>query len=240
MGIAYNPKIVTSGLVLCLDAANTKSYPGSGTTWTDLSGNGYSGTLVDGPTYTSNNGGSLVFDGLNDRVHLVSPSNRWEWTPSGSGLNSMTIEFFVKSTDNSGQYISKPWNGNGEYNWRINSAIFFTTIGNQSHSLNFASMASENWQHICAVINPTQKALYRNGVIYANFANHNITNNTPANGNNSAPVCLMSLYPYGSGWAGDTTHAIAGNLATLRIYNRVLSAAEIAQNFQATRGRYGI
>jgi hypothetical protein len=68
MGIAYNPRTITDGLVLCLDAANSKSYPGSGTTWTDLSGLGNTGTLTNGPTYSSANGGSLVFDGVNDYV----------------------------------------------------------------------------------------------------------------------------------------------------------------------------
>ena len=57
-----------NGLVLALDAANTKSYPGSGTTWTDLSGRGNTGTLTNGPTYSSANGGSIVFDGTNDYV----------------------------------------------------------------------------------------------------------------------------------------------------------------------------
>ena len=66
MAFAYSPKIVTDGLVFAVDAANTKSYPGSGTTWKDLSGNGNDGTLVNGPTFDSGNGGSIMFDGTND------------------------------------------------------------------------------------------------------------------------------------------------------------------------------
>ena len=68
MGLAHSPSLVMNGLVLALDAANPKSYPGSGTTWTDLSGRGNTGTLTNGPTYSSANGGSLVFDGTNDYV----------------------------------------------------------------------------------------------------------------------------------------------------------------------------
>ena len=69
MGFSRGPKIVTDGLVLCLDAANKKSYPGSGTTWTDLSGQGNNGTLANmSTTLDSGNGGSLVFDGVNDFV----------------------------------------------------------------------------------------------------------------------------------------------------------------------------
>ena len=66
-----NGKIVTNGLVLSLDAADRNSYPGTGTTWRDMSGNGNNGTLTDGPTFNSNNGGSIVFDGTNDYVALT-------------------------------------------------------------------------------------------------------------------------------------------------------------------------
>jgi hypothetical protein len=152
----------------------------------------------------------------------------------------MTVEFCVKSNDTGGNYISKPWNGNGEYNWRILPASINLHIGNQSIGIGYTSLASTSWQHICAVINPTQTALYRNGSIHLNFTNHNITNNTPTNGNESVSLCVMSLYPYGAGWGGSTNFSIEGNLSLLRIYNRVLSVAEIQQNFQAIRGRYGI
>ena len=69
MSSIYNPHIVTDGLVLALDAGNTKSYPGSGTTWTDTVG-GNTGTLTNGPTYSSGDGGSIVFDGSNDYIQL--------------------------------------------------------------------------------------------------------------------------------------------------------------------------
>ena len=74
MGTAYNPTIVTDGLVLCLDAANSRSYPKSGTAWSDLAGSN-NGTLTNGPTFSSANGGSIVFDGSNDRVDTgVNPA----------------------------------------------------------------------------------------------------------------------------------------------------------------------
>ena len=65
MGVTYNNRIVTDGLVLCLDAASKRSYPGTGTVWTDLKG-GNNGTLTNGPTFSSDNGGSIVFDASND------------------------------------------------------------------------------------------------------------------------------------------------------------------------------
>ena len=70
MATLYSPKIVTDGLVLCLDAGNNKSYPSSGTAWNDLSGNNNNGTLTNGPTFTGSFGGSIVFDGTNDYVDL--------------------------------------------------------------------------------------------------------------------------------------------------------------------------
>jgi hypothetical protein len=68
MAFNYSPKIITDGLVLYLDAANTRSYPTNGTIWSDLSRNNNNGTLINGPTFNSANGGSIVFDGVDDRV----------------------------------------------------------------------------------------------------------------------------------------------------------------------------
>ncbi len=74
MSLSRGPKTITNGLVLYLDAANKKSYPGSGTTWTDLSGNVYNGTLTNGPTFSAANMGSIVFDGTNDNIQLGNAS----------------------------------------------------------------------------------------------------------------------------------------------------------------------
>ena len=71
MACNAGPDIIEDGLVLCLDAANINSYPKSGTTWTDLAGF-HDGTLTNGPTFSSDNGGVLVFDGTNDTSYLVA------------------------------------------------------------------------------------------------------------------------------------------------------------------------
>ncbi len=88
MSLLHSPKIVTNGLVLCLDAASRKSYPGTGNVWRDLSGNGNNGTLTNGPTFSSANGGSIVFDGIYDPVLGVS-------NLPISGNASFTISYFV-------------------------------------------------------------------------------------------------------------------------------------------------
>ena len=108
------------GLVLCLDAANTRSYPGSGTTWADLSGNGNSGTLTNGPTYSSANGGFLSFDGTNDYVDL-GQSNKFAST-------NLTLDVWLNlpSGTNQGVRPISNQNGggfeNGDFNLRIDGS----------------------------------------------------------------------------------------------------------------------
>lgn len=92
MGLTHSPKIVTNGLVLALDAANNKSYPGSGVTWYDLSGNGNNGTLTNGPTFNVGNLGSIVFDGTND---YVSFNNSGTSTSFDFGTGDMTFTFWM-------------------------------------------------------------------------------------------------------------------------------------------------
>ena len=90
--LAHGPSIITQGLVLALDAADRNSYPGTGTAWTDLSGNGNNGTLTNGPTYNSANGGSIVFDGSNDYVNFSYNSSL-----NIGGLN-ITLSSWVRPT----------------------------------------------------------------------------------------------------------------------------------------------
>jgi hypothetical protein len=75
MALSHSPSIITNGLVLCLDAANPKSYPGSGTTWNDLSGNGNNGTLRNSPSYSADNLGKIVFDAVNDDINCGNDSS---------------------------------------------------------------------------------------------------------------------------------------------------------------------
>ena len=78
MALSHSPSIITQNLVLCLDAGNSKSYPGSGTTWTDLSGNGNNGTLRNSPTYSVDNLGKIVFDGVDDDIDC---GNKFRFNP---------------------------------------------------------------------------------------------------------------------------------------------------------------
>ena len=205
----------------------------AGNKWLDMSPNKYTGTVFNNTTYSSS---SYVFNGTSSYIGLSSPSSRWNWTPS----NQYSFEMWVNSSDTSGQYFSKPWNGSGEYNYQASHNSWFTSVGNQSHSQSFTSLATGTWQHAVFIVNATQKAVYRNGVIDAAFTNHSITNTTPTSGNNGEDLALMTLYPYGQYSWSQTTHAISGRMPIFRAYNRALTANEVFQNYQAMRGRFGV
>ena len=213
MGIAYNPRTITDGLVLCLDAANTKSYPGSGTTWTDLSGNGYNGTLVNGPTYSSANGGVIVLDGVNDYIDVPINLTNTNYTIMGAARyvtiggrtfsarnNNWLMGHWNVTTQN---YYAEGWvsgvgAGPGDTNWRIYAAT--------------GDYSGDSW------------AMYVNGVL----------NVGPNNGGSNGPNGFAIGSYAGSGEFSNS------HISNLLVYNRVLTAAEIQQNFNATRSRFSI
>lgn len=235
--VIRGPYVVTTGLLLYIDPANTRSYSGSGTTVNDISGNAYNGTLYNGVTFSAS---SFVFDGIDAYVGFPSTSNRWTWTPSGStGLNTMTIDLWVKTTDSSGYVISKPFNGAGEYNyWIYSGNTWYVSSGGVGYSQTFTAYTTGLWENITCIVTPTQVATYRNGTINANFANHGITGNTTTYGDLNVDLSYMTLYPYGVPFV-QNTFSIDGSASILRIYNRVLTAAEVNQNFNAMRERFG-
>ncbi len=219
-------------------ATTFNPYYFGNTVWKDVVGNNIC-ALVGGPIFDSINKGTIYFDG-GTAYCAISPSNNFAWTPSSIGLNNMTIDLWLKSSDSAGgQYIlSKPWNANGEYNYYLYYNGFFSQIGNQSNAFNFSTVTTGNWINLVILVSTTQWGAYINGVQNVALTNHGITNNTPTNGNAGTELTLMTLYPYGGG--GNAGFSVQGNVASLRIYNRILSAAEIRQNFQADKSRFGL
>jgi hypothetical protein len=239
MAFIHSPKIVTSGLVLYLDAANRNSYPSTGTTWSDLSGNSNDGTLTNGPTFSTTAVGSISFNGLNNYIGIASPSSRFNWTPSSTGFNNMTLDLWIKTSDTAGYVISKPWNGSGEYNYYLYYNGFYINTGNQANAFNFSSISTGNWINITILVSTTQWGAYINGSQNVALTNHGITNNVPTYGNGGENLALMTLYPYGT-WAGNTSFSISGNVGSYKMYNRVLTATEVLQNYNATKTRFGL
>ena len=221
MGTNYNPQIVTSGLVLALDAANPKSYPGSGTAWNDLSGLGNTGTLTGGPTYVASNN-VILFDGTND---YVSGAN----TASTDLTVDMTIEVWFKLNATAGDWVrifGKGDSTNRTYGLWYNVAapgFLYQRYGGgfPGASVN-STVALQQWYHMVGTSNGSSHALYLNGVSVATST--------------AATPVLSSSEGYRIGAA--TFHTFHnGPIASVRLYNRGLSATEVLQNFNATRGR---
>jgi hypothetical protein len=232
MALAHSPKIVTDGLVLCLDAANVKSYPGSGTTWSDLSGNGNNGTLRNSPTYSTDNLGKFVLDAVNDDIDCGNGSS----INFGTGDFTVSVWFrrFSNATTNL-RLLSKAagsdtadaanagfsfFGSNTGLTFAINPTATRTSIGAASYSVN-------EWVNVIGLL--------ERGVSMRAYKNANLTASTTAPaGSVSGTTSLFIGTNVGVNlfWAGE--------ISNVSLYNKALTLAEIQQNFNAHRGRYGI
>jgi hypothetical protein len=228
MGILYNPNIVMDGLVLALDAGNPKSYPGSGTTWSDLSGNGNNGTNSN-MTYSSTNGGIFYFNDSSS-VSII---------PNSSSLNpttGLTIESWVKFDGNSNDFIFEKGNVNTQYSlFSHSSDIVFRTYHSgdasyhtQSPSKSSVGVVNGQWHYIVGSWDGTMKRIYIDGVLQ---------NSVSKSGNLVTQSTGAAVGRFGGTTAG---YYFGGYIPKVSVYNRGLSASEIQKNFQATRGRFGI
>jgi len=244
MAISYNPSSVTSGLVLCLDAANRKSYPTTGTTWTDLSGLGNNGTLTNGPTYSSANGGSLSFDGVDDRVSFVN----------GTSVitTDLTIDIIIAVPNpifsQSGFYFSNVIGLCGDANYYRECSLQVSNTGNLPSPSTF----------VVAVNFLNSAGNTGNGISFGTFSFSTVpinltytqTGSTATAYVNGNFVTTSSITKYTRpadtnleiGWVNNTANYgfYRGNIYTTKIYNRALSASEIKQNFNATKSRFGL
>lgn len=230
MAAYHSPKIVTSGLVLCLDAANTKSYPGSGTTWTDLSNNKKNGSLLNGPTFSSTNGGVLDFDGTNDHVNLGNASNFISPSQSTFTINSWVktnvVSTYKKifSTINSGtQTITGVYFSLGPSPDFVYIG-FLTSTSTKGVSYN-VNITTSRFYNICGTYDGANIRLYIDG--------NQVASTTHTGTIGTSGIARISGYDNnGETWSG--------SIAQVSIYNIALTAAEVQQNFNALRGRFGI
>ena len=214
MGVLYNSRIVTDGLVLCFDAGDRMSYPGAGTTWTDLSKNRNNGTLVNGPTFNSANGGSVVFDGTNERISINS-------TNIGS---TFTAFMWVKFDSIGGVLAGHQSNNNGGYIFWVSDSntIYASTTGGYGNISN-AGLVTDQWVLLTNVRTGTSASLYKNSIVLGSFTM------------GSADNILSSIGSYSGGG-----YRLNGQIGLMQVYNRALPAAEITQNYKATKGRFGL
>jgi hypothetical protein len=227
MGIAGGPNIIEDGLVLALDAADKNSYPGSGTTWFDLSGNGNNSSLVNGPTYNTNNDGAIVLDGINDSISY--PSITFTNQP-------YSLELFGKITST----IEPTANrrsifGNVNYASEFsNTTTYFTNITCDStpsyFNFSFSSAGSlvvGSIFHWAFTINSSKVVqIFLNS--RAATADNQLTGFTNISSNFTRFGIWTTIRPY------------IGDVYSIKIYNKALSASEVLQNYNALKSRFNL
>ena len=231
------PYIVMDGLVLNLDAGITQSYPGSGTVWTDVNGLGpkNNGTLTNGPTFDSANGGSIVFDGSDDRVSRTSSVNTGNNFTVGSWIYPTLLGTTRRAVVGNGYPYS------GRLGWLFCTAgasvnnTFFLSIGSDiSYRVATANCLSTNtWQYITGVVTNGGQTidLYRNG--------ENV-NGTQFVALSSGNIDYSDNQFYIGFRDTNTNDPYTGNISNVQIYNRALSVSEVQQNYNAQKGRFGL
>jgi len=218
---------VRDNLILNLDAGNLASYPGSGTTWFDLSGNSLNGTLTNGPTFSfSDSSSSIVFDRSNDYVTISDNSLLNNFT-------NMTLEVIVRYTTTNNQIFAQKWNytlGSDGYTLEIFNSVIVAAC--YSAGANYLSVSTSgypinNTYHIILTLSGSTQTLYINGVSVATNSSGSVPNISGTNFTIGSRSNLAGSY-------------FGGNVYLTKFYNRALSAAEILQNFNFYRSRYGI
>jgi len=236
------PPIITNGLVLNLDAANNKSYPGTGTAWRDLSGNNNTGTLTNGPTFNSLNGGSIVLDGTNDYIGWTTlPSVKWQ------NWNSLTIDCVFKLTSYVGNTSGRQYlfdfrdnggvNGalgcfyDGSINTPLGFKLFYNTVGTSYEETLITTFSLNSIIHYQFTFDKTTSTNnikhYINGV---NIFNRSVVINS--NTTNNGRVWIGRFSSGGYQWNG--------NIYSFKAYNRTLSSSEIQQNYNALKSRFNL
>ena len=222
-----------TGSILYVDAGIANSYPGSGTTWTDLSGYGNNGTLVNGPTFNTGSGGYILFDGTDDYVSCGNSSSL-----DLTRTISMEQWFYVNTLPGSWTNVYGKMNANGDtptrsYTAFINNAGYIhlcsaDTSGQETlNSTSFIGVGI--WWHWVGTIdrNAGTMVQYVNGV-------QNVA------GSVRTTDAVVTTDPVRLGYEGTVYAKYNGRVAAARLYSRILSAQEVLQNFQSQRQRFGV
>jgi hypothetical protein len=219
------PAIVTDGLVLNVDAGFTPSYPTTATTWYDVSSSGNNGTLTNGPTFNSANGGSIVFDGVDDYVNFGNILN-----PSLLN-NNFTIEIWFNS---SAYRFGQQQRLVSYHDWYAfffdsNSILRFEIrLNDFSYRAVTTTIPSvDSWNQLVATCNGTKLEIYKNGVL-SNSANYTGSIGT-----------INYVFNIGA-YQNDTQYRINGKMSSTKMYNRALTPSEVLQNYNAYKSRFGL
>jgi hypothetical protein len=223
--------IVKDGLVLNLDATNINSYPGSGTTWTDTSGNNNNGTLTNGPTFLRERGrGSIVFDGVNDYANIptftiptasLSCESFFQWANIGTSRG--TIFSLNYNYPTSGYLIRQRDDSSGKF-------VIWSDNGTETNVFSTTALTVNTWNHVVVIQMQSTCSIYINGILDSSQALQNPILNQ------SYPI-LLGTRAFSGGSAGAY---LTGRISVARIYNRALSAQEVLQNYNALKSRFGL
>lgn len=238
MATNYNPKIVTDGLLFCVDAGNTKSHSGSGTTWNDISGRGNTLTATSSPTFSSSNGGAIEFDGTDDLYTIDNTFIGSDQIATTEANGNYTLEAWINvhtsqgTNTNADSIIGSTTNygvgmqvGKSNGNPRMNYGARFTS--------NFygSEFSYNTWTHVClSRIGGTSVRSYLNGNFDTSHGSQHLE--------------IPDGQTIGNMTIGNSSSRITGFydglIACIRIYNIGLSDAQVKQNYNALKGRFGI
>jgi hypothetical protein len=242
MGLSHSPSIVTSNLILALDAANPKSYSGSGNTWFDIAGRGNHGTLVNGPAYSSNSGGYISCDGTNDYIEILDNSI------FDFGTNNFTVEHWFRknaTSSNSNYWGVNKWNyaggGSGTNEW-------FFSLGNSSsgtgESIQFGIESGSTlyemmipntptlylWNQIVGIRAGAGFSVYMNGALIGTSSPAGIAVTTSVNNISGRNIRIAN--------SALNNYYNKCDTSIVRIYNKALTPDEVKQNYDANKTRY--
>ena len=242
MSLSHSPLIVRDGLVFCVDAANPRSYPKSGTTWSDLKGSN-NGTLTNSPTFDADDKGSIVFDGANDYINCgptndITGGNESEisiccwFKTNNSSSDAYAVSLKRLSTDST--LVSISVNQQSSTSFTANYlGLVYSSTSNPVHRwvTKNDSTFYNKWTHVSATVNTTAATLYVNGV--NSGQNTSDTYSGPTISNNTANTTIGAFKP-----SDDNNLYFDGEISLVQIYNKTLTPDEILQNYKATKGRY--
>ena len=231
MATSYSPKIVTDGMVLCVDAADKNSYPGSGTTCNNLVSTTNTGTFEQGASFSTDQKGAFNFDGTNDYIDIDPPIpqattevtiNAWFKATGASGTNNDVAGGFIfggNSGMNHGPILTYSW---------ANQQVLFSIYINQGFS--FATGVSQNTIHnACGTFNRPTGKVYINGVKEVeDTKDYDVTYQNSTDGNRIGMWGTVGGYP----------RNFKGQIYLVQVYNRELSADEVLQNYNAQKSRF--
>ena len=222
MGLFHSPKIVTDGLVTLLDAGNSKSYSGSGTTWKDLSPNKQDAIMNSSPAFTTSDGVACFdLDGTDDYFEIANHINVSPAVTASCWFKSNTTNWYdtgwLMSKRN--QFLLHPAINSKNFQWYVHQGGF------QATSYNDTSFDITQWHNWTGTYEGTNLTVYRNG--------KQVATRTVSGTLTSSTSSLYIGFDFGTRF-GDA------KIAYCMVYNKALTAAEVKQNFEAMRGRFGL